>query len=403
MSAPDSEKWAGVKQELIARITNKEDFVRAVFSGRRRHHQPPAERIDLRPVLIKDELLLQTQERQAERVLTKNYAFGEFEQLELLEAGFANFLVESRNESFEVRVGKRDQVFSKTARVNLEPSYEHDHKKDRFLDENDPLLIAVGISDATGRIKPSMRDKYLQVEEFLRVLDKSCAVLEPAAPIRLVDLGCGHAYLTFAAFRFFQFHQRAVSFIGVDLRGDTRIRNEKIALELGIASDVCFIDSPIADLPIQGVDIAIALHACDTATDDALSWAVAAGAKVILAAPCCHHELQRQVRRGPDPLGQIFEHGILAERQMDLLTDALRATLLDVTGYKSEVFEFISGDHTARNLMIRAVLDESRLPNKPADARVHGKLREYRHTCELWGIKPALEARLKLGGFLPTD
>ena len=392
--------WEQAQAEILARIGARDSFVRAVFSGRRRNYQPDFERVDIRPVQIKDEIKVQITSTNGKHQVVKNYSFSDFTWMNLLQSGFANFLVESRQERFEVRVGKKGQVFAKSSRANLSPSYEHDHKKQRFLEANDSFLIAVGISDVAGRIKPSMRDKYLQVEEFLRILDSSLGMSATKSPIRLVDLGCGHAYLTFAAFRYFQLKEIAVSLVGVDVKEETRIRNEKIAKMLQISSDVKFVDSTISEFPLESTDIAVALHACDTATDDALAWAVNSGAKLILAAPCCHHDLHEQVKRPPEAITQVFEHGILAVRQVDILTDALRAAILNCVGYKADVFEFISGDHTARNLMIRATFQAQ---SRRAIERNAEKLREYRHTCELWGIKPALESRLKLGDFPVSD
>ena len=391
-----SAEWPEIKEEILRRICDEGNFVRAVLSGRRRNFQPSAERIDIKPVLLKEKLLLQLTWMDGNNNLTKNITFIEFHTSEILDEGFANFLIESRTESFEVRIGKRGQVFSKVARGEFTPKYEHDHSKNRILAESDPFLIAVGISDLSGRVKPSMRDKYRQVEEFLKVLERSAAqLLDSKSEIRMVDLGCGHAYLTFAAFRFFQLRGRQVNFVGVDIRESSRTRNESIAVELGIAKNVTFLASEIRDFNNEKFDIAIALHACDTATDDALAWSINNEVEIILAAPCCHHDLHRQVREFPRDIGIIAQDGILATRQLDLLTDELRAQILRISGYKSEVFEFISGDHTARNLMIRGV--------RSAKADHATELREYRHICKVWGVAPALEARLKLGAIPASD
>ena len=397
----ENSDWALVKDDIFKRLIATEDLVRAVLSGRRRNFQPPADRIDVRPVLIKGVVRLKLDFTTDETVITKNYLPGEFEGLTLLDSGFSNFLIETRDERLEIRIGKKGKIFRKVSRTNLVPTYEHDRAKKRILPENDPYLIAVGISDVAGRVKPSMRDKYLQVEEFLKIIETSVAALETTSdPIRVIDLGCGHAYLTFAALRFIQLNGHAARFVGVDVKEKTRSRNEEIAKELGIEDEVTFVDSPIADYPVERVDIVIALHACDTATDDALAWAVASKAQVILAAPCCHHDLHKQITTKPQPLVQVFEHGILTVRQLDILTDALRAAILEIVGFHAEVFEFVSGEHTARNLMIRAI---KRRGGANAHSRANEKLREYRHTCTVWGIKPALEERLKLGGIPLND
>lgn len=413
LSEPDG-RWPEVKAEFLARLSDQRNFVRAVLSGRRRNHRTEFDRVDVRPVLIKEQLLLHVTFSRDGQTTAKNQNLEEFVALQLLDSGFANFLVETRTESYEVRIGKRGQVFAKSARVNLIPDYHHDQQKRRLLEESDPYLKAVGISDSSGRVKPSMQDKYRQVEEFLRILEVSARPLSKVshvdAPLTLIDLGCGHAYLTFAAARFFQKAGHDFSLIGIDVKPESREHNERIARELGIQEQVRFIDSAIGAYPVHHVDIAIALHACDTATDDALAWAVKAEANLILAAPCCHHDLHAQIERGSvgqqvmRALPQIFEHGILTVRVVDALTDALRAALLGIAGYKAEVFEFISGDHTARNLMIRAVRsDDLMRAEKRNLSRVGEQVREYRHTCEAWGVKPALESRLQLGVIRDSD
>lgn len=399
----EQSEWLHASGEIYRRIEDTHGFVRAVFSGRRRNYSPDFDRVDIRPVHIKSETLLHVEFRRKEEVTTKNYSVVDFEKLALLNTGYANFLVESRDESFEVRLGKRGQVFQKKTKAKkaLEPAYEHDRKKARHLAESDPYLIAVGISDSEGKLKPSMRDKYLQVEEFLKILEISTEIFaERSAPIRIVDLGCGHAYLTFAAYRFFQLKSQDVSFVGVDVREKTRIRNESIATELGITGGITFVDKAISEYPAHDADVVIALHACDTATDDALAWAVKSNAQVILAAPCCHHYLHSRVKERPAALTQIFDHGILSVRQIDLLTDALRAAILNLVGFRAEIFEFVSGDHTARNLMIRATRRAGGMNPTNKDDK---KVREYRHTCAIWGIKPALEERLELGGIRLSD
>ncbi len=186
----ESSDWALVKDDIYKRLIATEDLVRAVFSGRRRNFQPPADRIDVRPVLIKGVVRLTLDFTTDETVITKNYLPGEFEGLTLLDSGFSNFLIETRNESLEIRIGKKGKIFRKVSRTNLVPTYEHDRGKKRILPENDPYLIAVGISDVVGKVKPSMRDKYLQVEEFLKIIETSVAALEKTSdPIRVIDLG----------------------------------------------------------------------------------------------------------------------------------------------------------------------------------------------------------------------
>ena len=236
-------------------------------------------------------------------------------------------------------------------------------KKARLLDPADPFLREVGISDTSGQIKPSRSDKYRQVEEFLRLLAPTLnsaieaghiATPTDASPLTIVDLGCGHAYLTFAAHQYLRNMGMAVKVVGIDVRTASRDRNNEIAKKLGITESIEFRAEEIANTTLPHADVAIALHACDTATDDAIAWAVKADAKLMMIAPCCHHDIQSQLTQSPEPWSLITRHGIMRERLADLLTDSLRIQILKLRGYRVEAIEFIGGEHTPRNLMIRA-------------------------------------------------
>jgi SAM-dependent methyltransferase len=253
----------------------------------------------------------------------------------------------------------------------------------------------VGIADVNGNIKPSKMDKYKQVEEFLRLLiptleDAISAghVHQPtqAEPLRVVDLGCGHAYLTFAAHQYLQSQGIAVEVIGIDVRAASRDRNNAIAKSLGIDSTISFLAEEISSTSIDKADVAIALHACDTATDDAIAWAVNREVPLTLFAPCCHHDIQAQMKVAPEPWTLISRHGIMRERLGDLITDSLRIQLMKLRGYRVEAIEFVGGEHTPRNLMIRAVKTGA-----PADK---DEFERYESMVSLWGVTPVLAAKL---------
>jgi SAM-dependent methyltransferase len=269
----------------------------------------------------------------------------------------------------------------------------HDRSKARLLDPSDPFLRAVGISDDQGRIKPSRKDKYRQVEEFLRALEPVLSEARDGAddgPLRVVDLGCGNAYLTFAAYRWLtDRHGLDVQLVGVDVRAEARRRNTELAVQLGWADSVRFVEGTIEDADAgASPHLVFALHACDTATDDALARAVRWHAPVVLAAPCCHHDVQRQLADAgtPAPYGPVNRHGILRERFADVLTDAVRAELMRLLGYRVEVVEFVESKHTPRNTLLRAV----RTGAAPDPARSA----EYVALISQWGIRPALQERL---------
>ena len=381
--------------EACNRIIDTSTFVRAVLSGRRRNMQVNFERIDIRLVELKEVRNLQLLQSDGRVTTTKNFLPNRALVAELLESGYANIMVESTSQSYSIRITK-----SGDAQVHLEnrvseQNLTHDKKKDRLLAASDPFLREVGIADSAGVIKPSRQDKYRQVEEFLRLLSPTLKAAIAAGqihpptsenPLQIVDLGCGHAYLTFAAHQYLMSTGIPVQITGIDARTDSRDRNNAIAQKLGIASTIFFKAEEISKTTSQSADIAIALHACDTATDDAIAWAVNGGAKLLLIAPCCHHDIQKQIVAAPEPWGALTKFGLMKERLADLLTDSFRAQLLRIVGYRVELIEFVAGEHTPRNLMIRAVKTDAKPDKLDID--------RYLEMSTQWGVTPALEQKI---------
>ncbi len=365
-------------------IKDKDNFVRAVLSGRRRNMQTTYERIDIRPVQLKDGLKLQLVLSEAKQDTTKNIDVDSTVILDLLNSGYANVLVEFTTGSYSVRITKKGEALIHEGKGTFERTLAHDRTKERLLDSSDPFLIEVGISDHKGVIKPSMQDKYRQVEEFLRILEP--ALPEKKDQLSIVDLGCGHAYLTFATHQYLRKSGIDARVIGVDVRENSRDRNNKIAQKLGIKDSIEFRAEEISDTAIKSADIAIALHACDTATDDAIAWGVQNNVSLLLIAPCCHHDLQVQIQEVPEPWPMLTRHGIMRERLGDLLTDSFRTQILKLLGYRVDAIEFIGGEHTPRNLMIRATKTGAK-----ADAI---DLARYKEMLAEWKVQPALAQRL---------
>ena len=391
----------------VARITLEEAFsqallyfakpekiARIVLSGRRRNLQTATERIDIRPVIIKDALHFQVSTSDGRAVTTKNYLPTDLPIDEYIRSGYSNILIEGIEENFALRITKKDEPMISISPGAGTVDLAHDKKKERLLDASDPFLREVGISDLSGQIKPSKSDKYRQVEEFLRLLAPTLSnaieaghVNKPSSesPLTIVDLGCGHAYLTFAAHQYLRSIGMDVKVIGIDVRTTSRDRNNEIAKKLGITDSIEFRAEEIEDTTVSHADVAIALHACDTATDDAIAWAVKSEAKLLMIAPCCHHDIQSQLSDSPEPWSLITRYGIMRERLADLLTDSLRMQILKLRGYRVEAIEFIGGEHTPRNLMIRAVKTGA-----PVEAI---EVTRYEEMIAAWKVKPAL-ARL---------
>ena len=380
--------------QALVYFQSPEQIARVVLSGRRRNMQTSSERLDVRPVIIKETLHFQVSTSDGRAVTTKNYLPSELPINEYIRSGYANILIEGIEESYSLRITKKDEPLISITPGAGAVDLAHDKKKERLLDAADPFLREVGISDASGQIKPSKRDKYRQVEEFLRLLAPTLTsaieaghIDKPSTstPLTIVDLGCGHAYLTFAAHQYLRSIGMNVKVIGIDVRTASRDRNNEIAKKLGITGSIEFRAEEIAETILMKADVAIALHACDTATDDAIAWAVNAQAKLMMIAPCCHHDIQSQLSESPEPWSLITRHGIMRERLADLLTDSLRMQILKLRGYRVEAIEFIGGEHTPRNLMIRAV--------RTGAAVESIEVTRYEEMITAWKVKPAL-ARL---------
>ncbi len=378
-------------------ISDTSKLVRVVLSGRRRNMTVPFERIDIRPVLIKGALTLQLAQNDGRITTTKNIEVKDFDSNTYLEMGYANILVEHTAGALTIRITKKGEAQVHEAKGAREQILEHDRKKSRLLDASDPFLIEVGISDFEGRVKPTKADKYLQVEEFLRLLVPTLnAAIEAKhidqpsidKPLVIADLGCGNAYLTFAVHQYLRSIDMPVHVIGIDIRPESLKRNNEIAKKLKIEQTIEFKAEAIEQTSLQSCDVAIALHACDTATDDAIAWAVTGGAKLLLIAPCCQHDLQTQMNQVPEPWNLLTKHGLIKERLGDLMTDALRAQILKLLGYRTEVIEFIGGEHTPRNIMIRAVLTKAKADRKEFES--------YKKMLNDWQVDPALASRLNI-------
>lgn len=415
-------------EQVRAALADTDRLVRAVAAGRRRGRPAPdPERVELRPVDLKAGPALQVVRRRSTepRVDTRNVLVSDADAFAaeldaLLTLPFGDWHVETTERTLQLRVTKKGDALlhehEATSRVpqasradgrsaaggTTEARRAHDRVKDRLIDPDDALFTVLG-ADA---------DKRRQVDAFLRMLatvldraERVGAVRDGA--LRTVDLGCGNAYLTLAAHRYLAARRPASTTLGVELRDDLVERSRRRAAEAGLdgldfaagtiagvgwpgGADVVASDRA-DDVRTDGPDVVLALHACDTATDEALARAVCWRAPVVLAAPCCHHAVQRQLTAqggapGPHPYGALTRHPILRERFADVLTDAVRAQLLRLLGYRVEVVEFVDSRHTPRNAMIRAV--------RTGAAPTREQVDEYRDLVSQWGIRPPLEGML---------
>jgi SAM-dependent methyltransferase len=367
-------------------LRDRDALVRAVAAGRRRGHRPSVTRADVRPVDLAAGRQLQVVTSDGQRPVTRNLPYGPEADAAvdaLLAEPFGTWRVETTGVTLQLRVTKTG-----AAQVHRGPGVapatgEHDRERRHLLDPGDPLFDVIG----------GGADKRRQVDAFLRALDATLPADGLPQPLHVADLGCGNAYLTFAAYRWLTAARGLdVRLTGVDVRDDQRERNSALAAQLGWSDRVSFVAGSIADAPVEPApQLVLALHACDTATDDALARAVRWRARWVLAAPCCHHDVAAQLRGAPAPAPyrQLTRHGILRERFADVLTDTLRAALLRLHGYRVEVVEFVDSKHTPRNLLLRAV--HTGAPQTDAQQR------EYDELVSTWSVTPHLARVLHTG------
>ncbi|MBI5668143.1 MAG: SAM-dependent methyltransferase [Chloroflexi bacterium] len=382
-------------REIVRRrVLDETTFVQMTLKGK----QPgagdlPWRKVTVRPVLIKNRRHLQFSHFTGKQDFTKNYSGAEAVAHldEILALPFSSIVVRSTDEDLQVQINRPGKAILRRERPAeaRAPELAHDAAKDLPIpaDKPDPFLQATGIQTADGRIKADMRGKFAQINEFLKLLEHTGALETfDHTPLHILDCGCGSSYLSFATYHYVNdLKGIPARLVGVDTNGRLIDKSNAASADLGL-TDVCFIRSPIADYqPDVPPDIVLALHACDTATDDALALGICHNAGLILSVPCCHHHLHEQLDSRA-PFEPVMRHGILKKRFADLLTDSFRALILRIMGYKTDVVEFVSSEHTDRNLMIRAV--------KRVEAGDPAFVREYRDLKAFWNVTPYLETLL---------
>lgn len=382
------------KQLVRERILEGGAFIRAVFSGEQKGASVPWMKVVVRPVELKGQAHWQFSYFDEKKDITKNYLDEAASKVdELLALPFRNIFVESSAGNLQVNFTKKGKALvSKTKPSAVSTDLSHDRQKNRLLtDENAaPFLKAVGIMTQDGRIRADMQRKYKQINEFLRLVDEIASFpAESGQPFHMVDFGCGNAYLTFAIYFYLREILKLDAHVtGVDVNADLIERHKQKVTSLGW-EHISLQTGYIADYQTETPpDMVIALHACDTATDDAIAQGIRWNSQFIICAPCCQHELQAQMAKVelPDPLASVFQDGIFFERMGDILTDTFRATILRIMGYRTDVTQFVPIEHTAKNLMIRAV--------KTSGAGNERWVEQYRSLKSFWGVTPFLEKLL---------
>ncbi len=378
-----------------AQLLNPNDLIKIILSG---VNKSQWRKVTIRPVLLRNRLHFQFSFFDDSRDLTKNFDFVEADQQikKLSGANFSQVQVVTRTKTLSYSLsGKGYKAKESEHALALEPDLGHDRNKNYPINLENALLMlqTIGIATRDERIKADMQSKFQQINEFIKQVSLAIGTnLTHKSSMTIVDCGCGNAYLTFALYHYFnEILHLPTTLVGLDVRGDLLKTHRRHAKELDW-QNMKFVETKIIDFtPLSKPDIVLSLHACDTATDEALAKAVQWDSEMIFAVPCCHHELQVQMEQKTytPAIGAILREKILRERLGDILTDTFRTLLLRQEHYRADVVQFVSSEHTAKNLMIRAV------KNATADTKVTRQ--EYLALKTMWSVTPYLEKILHTG------
>jgi hypothetical protein len=326
--------------------------------------QSGTRKVTARVVQLKDEDMFSVVSSSKTKDITKNYSIsdGLNTMRSLLKTSFNNATLFTSQKDYQLEKSKSglEKIHETPPTIKTVPAKTHDHSKKRLVAQESPFLAAIGITTAEGEIKTKMTGKYKQTESFINILNtalKENALLEKET-LHIYDMGAGSGYISFAIYDYIaNTLQKNIKLIGVDTNEPLVIKNNQIAHELGFAG-ISFAASSIEDIGAIKADVVIALHACNTATDDALYAGIQSGAQILIVSPCCHQEIRKKMKT-PKVLQPMLKFGTNLEREAEMLTDTIRTLILETHGYKTNLFEFVSDDHSGKNNIIVAVKKQS--------------------------------------------
>ncbi len=359
-------------KEALDRIIN-EELVSAVISNRK-SKQYEVDKLKIRPVQIKNEVLYQVSSFTGTKVLHKNLTLEELKgslEVELTE-NFSQGQFVGEKEDANILVSKKGQVTVKFKihEVRKKESLSHNRKKEYLIEAGTPVdfLVELGVMNSEGLVHKNKYDKFRQINRFLEFIEDIIPKLNKEGEVRILDFGCGKSYLTFAMYYYLKrVKNMDVRITGLDLKEDVIKNCNALAKKLSYEG-LEFLTGDIAAYDKESkVDMVVTLHACDTATDYAIYKAVKWEARVILSVPCCQHELNKQLEN--EMLNPVLKYGILKERISALITDGIRAQVLEEQGYDTQILEFIDMEHTPKNILIRATKKENLLISKASQVK----------------------------------
>lgn len=358
-------------------------------------------KIKARPLSVKGQRMLQVTRTVGQKELHENMDYLQVRQLLMSVTGTEFKQVEIKTDSTTVviMVSKKGTTTVKTHPVKntvssgndcdsispVQATVAHNRKKNYLLEEGIPVpfLVELGVQTKSGKIINQKYDKFRQINRYLEFVDDIVDKLPSGREISIIDFGCGKSYLTFALYHYLhELKGLDVRITGLDLKEDVIEHCNKLARQFGYEK-LSFLHGDIADYTgTDSVDMVVTLHACDTATDYALYKAISWGARVIFCVPCCQHEVNRQIKC--DELSELLRYGLIKERMSALITDTLRASMLEEQGYRTQILEFIDMEHTPKNILIRAVRQPIKVKSSDRCSEIMKKL----------GIEPTLHKLL---------
>ena len=344
-------------QQLTTSI-EKQTLIKITL-GNRKIKSADLKNVFIKPVLLKKAIKLSFVYRYPTNDITKNFDIEEsmvlIEKMMLNEFNNADIFTTENDLHFSIQKNNLAKIIIRPATlVNKDQLHLHDKEKIRIIKPAGNIYLKeLGITTADGLVKKDMQDKYKQINRYIEIIEGIIKDLKFNDKINVIDMGSGKGYLTFALYDYLVHKLNLSAHVtGIELRDELVNKCNQIAL-LAKFTNLVFKSGTIQNAVVANIDLLIALHACDTATDDAIYSGIKTGTRVIICAPCCHKQIRKQM--APDnELKSITKHGILLERQAEITTDAIRALLLEAYGYKTKVFEFISTEHTPKNVLIVA-------------------------------------------------
>lgn len=349
-------------QQLFTSMQNQ--TLIKITLGNRRVKSAELKNIFIKPVLIKNAVKLSFVYRFPTKDITKN--FDKKESILLIEKMMqheflnADIFTSASDLHFAFQKDDRVKFITRPSSLTINAiTNQHDKEKVRLVKSADNIYLKeLGITTAEGVVKRDMQHKYKQINRYIEIIEGIIKDLNFVDKLEVVDMGSGKGYLTFALYDYLVNKLKlSATVIGIELREELVNKCNQVALDAQYIKLV-FKQGTIQNTVVSNTDILIALHACDTATDEAIYSGIKSNAKVIICAPCCHKQIRKQME--PDTaLKSITKHGILLERQAEITTDAIRALLLEAHGYKTKVFEFIATEHTPKNVLIVGIRSEN--------------------------------------------